>query len=90
MRGISLDTYMNTEDVRKVYVNLTGSNDGWKYFYESIKTVADRSSIRGAFIFKDEEKLFELFKKNRKCSKFIEQQRIKYPQQLWAVADKWD
>ena len=88
--SISLDTYMNTEDVRKVYVCLTGSTEGWNRFYESIKNVATKTPRRGAFIFKDEEKLFEVFKKNRRCAQCMERQKIKYQQQLWAVADKWD
>lgn len=57
--------YFGISDVEEMYITLKGSRTGITNFLEKAKMIASRSSkgkSRGAFIFKDEEALFKLFK----------------------------
>ena len=72
--------YLNTSDVEKMYEKLNlGSRKGITSFMEKAKMTAIRSkanSRNGAFIFKDEEALFEVFKSE--MPEQIANKKIKY------------
>ena len=71
--------YLNTSDVEKMYEKLNlGSRKGITSFMEKAKMTATRSKAnsRGAFIFKDEEALFEVFKSEMPDQ--IANKKIKY------------
>ena len=76
----TLNPYLNTSDVEKMYEKLNlGSRKGITSFMEKAKMTATRSnshSRNGAFIFKDEEALFEVFKSE--MPEQIANKKIKY------------
>lgn len=56
--------YFGNNDVEEMYVALTGSRKGLESFMKKAKHVASRvnKSPRSAYVYKDEEALFEVFK----------------------------
>lgn len=56
--------YFGNNDVEEMYVVLKGSRKGISSFMEKAKRVASHrnKSPRSAYIYKDEESLFEVFK----------------------------
>ena len=76
----NIQPYLNTSDVEKMYEKLNlGSRKGITSFMKKAKMIASRSkssSRNGAFIFKDEEALFELFKSE--MPEQIANKKIKY------------
>ena len=56
--------YLGNNDVEEMYVLLKGSRKGITAFMEKAKSVASRkcNSQRSAFIYKDDEALFNVFK----------------------------
>lgn len=55
-----IKAYMTTPDVEEMYIKLTGSSRGINQFMKKAKEVAQRAP-QGYFIFKREDKLFEVF-----------------------------
>ncbi len=64
MKGKKFYPYLGNDDVEEMYVLLTGSRKGIIAFMEKAKCVASRKSDsqRSAFIYKDDEALFNVFK----------------------------
>lgn len=56
-----IKAYMNMADVEEMYIKLTGSRKGIAQFMKKAKEVAQRTPY-GYYIFKREDKLFDLFK----------------------------
>lgn len=82
---ISRDTYLRLTNVKRIFINLTGSNNGWSNFEVAAKRVATK--YNGVYIFKDEEKLFELFQE--KFPKIMKAQRINHVYELLELEDRW-
>lgn len=70
--------YFGNNDVEEMYVVLKGSRKGISSFMEKAKRVASHrnKSPRSAYIYKDEESLFEVFK--AELPKEIEARKIQY------------
>lgn len=53
--------YLGTKDLREIYEKLKGSRKGMNGFISVAQQTIGVRSTSGAFIFKDEQALFELF-----------------------------
>lgn len=53
--------YLGMKNIEEIYIKLKGSKKGFSAFEKRAKAVADKTE-GGAYIFKNEEKLFEVFK----------------------------
>ena len=74
-----INPYLGTSDVENMYETLKGTRKGITSFIQKAKEIATRSK-GGAYIFKDEEALFELFK--AELPEEIKRKRIRYVGEL--------
>ena len=56
---MSIKAYLNTDDVKAIYIDFAGNTKGMNSFIERAKEVAER--VENAYLYKDEEALFKIF-----------------------------
>lgn len=56
---MSKKAYLNTDDIKAIYIDFAGNTKGMNSFIERAKEVAEKAG--NAYLYKDEEALFKVF-----------------------------